>query len=247
MKLLLSLVLLLVTTTALAEEELRAPPTLRDAAKAQFHDGLAFYRSEQYGPAIVEFRASWELSGERDLLSNLSWACERAGRIPEAKEYAAKYRDLSRGTEDAERSERRVKFLTERYPDGKPGDAKPGDAKPAEAPPSDDKPAPTPSVSTLTAQVVHRGDATPSNGPTPAGRPLAIGLVSAGGATLALALGLGAGAFATWAEADRPETYYDRWVSLNTTSRALTISAAVSGVTGAGLLGAGLYLMRRKR
>jgi hypothetical protein len=242
MKLLLSLVLLLVTTTAFAEEELRAPPTLRDAAKAHFHDGLAFYRSEQYGPAIVEFRASWELSGERDLLSNLSWACERAGRIPEAKEYAAKYRDLSRGTEDAERSERRMKFLTERYPDGKPGDA-----KPAQAPPSDAKPAPTPSVSPLTAQIVQSGDVTPSNGPTPAGRPLAIGLVSAGGATLALALGLGAGAIATWVEADRPETYYDRWVSLNTTSRALTISAAVSGVTGASLLGAGLYLMRRKR
>jgi hypothetical protein len=132
MKLMLSLVLLLfVTTTAFAEEELRAPPTLRDAAKAHFHDGLAFYRSEQYGPAIVEFRASWELSGERDLLSNLSWACERAGRIPEAKEYAAKYRDLSRGTEDAERSERRVKFLTERYPDGKPGDAKPAESSAA--------------------------------------------------------------------------------------------------------------------
>ncbi len=160
----------------------------------------------------------------------------------EAKEYAAKYRDLSRGTEDAERSERRMKFLAERYPDGKPGDA-----KPAEAPPSDAKPAPTPSVSPLTAQVVQSGDVTPSNGPTPAGRPLAIGLVSAGGATLALALGLGAGAFATWVEADRPETYYDRWLSLNTTSRALTISAAVSGVTGASLLGAGLYLMRRKR
>ena len=132
------------------------------AAKAHFHNGLAFYRSEQYGPAIVEFRASWELSGERDLLSNLSWACERAGRILEAKEYAAKYRDLSRGTDDAERSERRMKFLTERYPDGKPGDA-----KPAQAPPSDAKPAPTPSVSPLTAQVVQSGDVTPSNGPTP--------------------------------------------------------------------------------
>ena len=67
------------------------------------------------------------------------------------------------------------------------------------------------------------------------------------GATLVLAIGLGAGAIATWAEADRSETYYDRWLSLNTTSRALTISAAVSGVTGASLLGAGLYLMRRKR
>ncbi len=240
MKLMLSLVLLLfVTTTAFAEEELRAPPTLRDAAKAHFHNGLAFYRSEQYGPAIVEFRASWELSGERDLLGNLSWACERAGRIPEAKEYAAKYRDLSRGTEDAERSERRMKFLTERYPDGKSSDA-----KPAENPTPETTPAP---ALPLTAQVVQSGDATPSNGPTPAGRPLAIGLVSGGGATLALAIGLGAGAFAMWAEADRPETYYDRWLSLNTTSRALTISAAISGVTGASLLGAGLYLMRRKR
>ena len=132
-----------------------------------------------------------------------------------------------------------MKFLTQRYPDGKLGDA-----KPAETPTPDAKPAP--SASPLTAQVV-QSQVTPSNGPTPGGRPLAIGLVAGGGATLALAIGLGAGAFATWAEADRPETYYDRWVSLNTTSRALTISAAVSGVTGASLLGAGLYLMRRKR
>ena len=121
--LVLALALLFTTSVANADEQIRQPPTLRDAAKAHFRDGLAFFQSEQFGPAIVEFRASWELSGERDLLSNLSWACERAGRILEAKEYAAKYRDLSRGTDDAERSERRMKFLTERYPDGKPGDA----------------------------------------------------------------------------------------------------------------------------
>ena len=142
-------------------------------------------------------------------------------------------------SEDTDRSERRVKFLAERYPDGKPGDA-----RPVETPTPETKPAP---ASPLTVQVVQSGDAALSNGPTPTGRPLAIGLVAGGGATLALAIGLGAGAFTTWAEADRPETYYDRWVSLNTTSRALTISAAVSGVTGASLLGAGLYLMRRKR
>ena len=42
MKLLLSLVLLLfVTTTAFADEDLRAPPTLRDAAKAHFGPVLA--------------------------------------------------------------------------------------------------------------------------------------------------------------------------------------------------------------
>ncbi len=142
-------------------------------------------------------------------------------------------------SEDTDRSERRVKFLTERYPDGKPGDARPMETLTPETKPA-------PSASQLTTQVV-QSRVTPSNGPTPGGRPLAIGLVVGGGTTLALAIGLGAGAIATWAEADCPETYYDRWVSLNTTSRALTISAAVSGVTGASLLGAGLYLMRRKR
>ena len=88
---------------------------------------------------------------------------------------------------------------------------------------------------------------------------VALGCAGAGFATAGRALGVQGSivqrlspkridaAFATWAEADRPETYYDRWVSLNTTSRALTISAAVCGVTGASLLGAGLYLMRRKR
>ena len=115
--LVLALALLFTTSVANADEQIRQPPTLRDAAKAHFRDGQAFFQSEQFGPAIVEFRAAWELSGERDLLHNLSWACEKAGRVIEAKDYASRYLAQSRGTEDEAMAERRVKFLSSRYPD----------------------------------------------------------------------------------------------------------------------------------
>lgn len=57
--LVLALALLFTTSVANADEQIRQPPMLRDAAKAHFRDGLAFFQSEQFGPAIVEFRAAW--------------------------------------------------------------------------------------------------------------------------------------------------------------------------------------------
>lgn len=57
---------LLFANTVRADGDIRQPPTLRDAAQAHFRDGRAFFQTEQFGPAIVEFRAAWELSGERD-------------------------------------------------------------------------------------------------------------------------------------------------------------------------------------
>ena len=56
--LVLALALLFTTSVANADEQLRQPPTLRDAAKAHFRDGLAFFQTEQFGPAIVEFEAA---------------------------------------------------------------------------------------------------------------------------------------------------------------------------------------------
>lgn len=233
--LVLGLSLLLFTNTVRADEEIRQPPTLRDAAKAHFRDGLAFFQSEQFGPAIVEFRAAWELSGERDLLHNLSWACEKAGRIVEAKDYASRYLAQSRRTEDEAMADRRVKFLSSRYPDT---EARP---EAIEKPPAvatagstPTQPSPTSSGTTETAK------------PTGNRRALAIGLLASGGTALAASIGLGAGALGVWSEAANPDTYFDRWQNLNATGRSLSIASGVFGAVGVGLLVPGVVLLKTK-
>ena len=233
--LVLALALLFTTSVANADEQIRQPPTLRDAAKAHFRDGLAFFQSEQFGPAIVEFRAAWELSGERDLLHNLSWACEKAGRVIEAKDYASRYLAQSRGTEDEAMAERRVKFLSSRYPN-------------AEAAPSttalETKTTAEPEVSPpATGQAVTV--ATDSPKPSIKRRPLAIGLLVGGGAALVVSAGLAGGAIGAWAEAANPDTYFDRWQSLNSRGQALSIVSGVFGAVGVGLIVPGIVLVKR--
>lgn len=231
----IALALLLTTSVANADEQIRQPPTLRDAAKAHFRDGLAFFQSEQFGPAIVEFRAAWELSGERDLLHNLSWACEKAGRVIEAKDYASRYLAQSRGTEDEAMAERRVKFLSGRYPDAEAAPATTApEAKPSAAPEAN------PPTTAQAATV-----ATDSPKPSVKRRPLAIGLLVGGGAALAVSAGLAGGAIGAWAEAANPDTYFDRWQSLNSRGQALSIVSGVFGAVGVGLIVPGIVLVKR--
>lgn len=233
--LVIALALLLTTSVANADEQIRQPPTLRDAAKAHFRDGLAFFQSEQFGPAIVEFRAAWELSGERDLLHNLSWACEKAGRVIEAKDYASRYLAQSRGTEDEAMAERRVKFLSGRYPDAEAAPATTApEAKPSAAPEAN------PPTTAQAATV-----ATDSPKPSVKRRPLAIGLLVGGGAALAVSAGLAGGAIGAWAEAANPDTYFDRWQSLNSRGQALSIVSGVFGAVGVGLIVPGIVLVKR--
>jgi hypothetical protein len=234
--LVLALSLLLTTSIANADEQLRQPPTLRDAAKAHFRDGLAFFQTEQFGPAIVEFRAAWELSGERDLLHNLSWACEKAGRIVEAKDYATRYLTQSRGTNDEAMADRRVKFLSGRYPDAETSPTvTPVPETKASAQPEANPPTTTPPVAAAT------------EGPKPSAnrRPLAICLLVGGGAALAVSLGLAGGAIGAWAEAANPDTYFDRWQSLNSRGQGLSIASGIFGAVGVGLLVPGVVLVRR--
>ena len=233
--LVLGLSLLLYTNTVRADGEIRQPPTLRDAAKAHFRDGLAFFQTEQFGPAIVEFRAAWELSGERDLLHNLSWACEKAGRVIEAKDYASRYLAQSRGTEDEAMAERRVKFLSGRYPDAEAAPATTApEAKPSAAPEAN------PPTTAQAATV-----ATDSPKPSVKRRSLAIGLLVGGGAALAVSAGLAGGAIGAWAEAANPDTYFDRWQSLNSRGQALSIVSGVFGAVGVGLIVPGIVLVKR--
>ena len=222
----LLVVALLFVSSAGAAQEIRQPPTLRDAAKTHSQTAVAFYQAEQYGPAIVEFRAAWELSNERDLLHNLSWTCEKAGRIVEAKDYAARYLAQSKGTADEGMAEKRVKFLAGRYPEASSPMPPPATAAPTlPTPPA--TAAPTP--------------------PTPDRRRLAIGMVVGGSVALALSIGLAGGAIADLAEAGRPDTYYDRFLLLSgRRAPALAVAAGVFGATGIGLLVPGVFLLRDK-
>ena len=234
--LVLALSLLLTTSVANADEQIRQPPTLRDAAKAHFRDGLAFFQTEQFGPAIVEFRAAWELSGERDLLHNLSWACEKAGRIVEAKDYASRYLAQSRGTEDEAMADRRVKFLSSRYPDGETDKSPAVQSQPSVAEASETN---TPKPASA------ESGATESPKPSASRKPLAIGLLVGGGAALAVSVGLAGGAIGAWAEAANPDTYFDRWQNLNGRGQALSIASGVFGAVGLGLVVPGVVLIRR--
>ena len=86
-----------------------------EVAQQHYQAGERFFRDGQFDAAIVEFEAAFKLSGEPDMVYNLSRTCEKAGRLKEAIEYAARYQSLVVGTEEEERARRRVEFLRGRY------------------------------------------------------------------------------------------------------------------------------------
>ena len=115
-------VLLCVAASGHAQPDLsplqRPSRPMMEAAQQHFRSGTRFYEEGSWDAALVEFTASFQLSGERDLLHNISWTHEKAGRTREALAYAERYLSASRGTEDEERAEKRVAFLKERYGGG---------------------------------------------------------------------------------------------------------------------------------
>ncbi len=70
-----------------------APATLsaRDAAARHVELGLRFYRAGEYGAARVEFEAAHGLSGDAELLHNLSWTAEKQGQIAAAIDYEERF------------------------------------------------------------------------------------------------------------------------------------------------------------
>jgi len=87
-----------------------------EAAQQHYLSGTRFFEAGSWDAALVEFIASYQLSGERDLLHNVSWTHEKAGRTREALDYAERYLTACRGTEDEERAAKRIAFLKQRYP-----------------------------------------------------------------------------------------------------------------------------------
>ena len=71
-----------------------------EAAQQHYLTGTRFFEEGQWDASLVEFTARFKLSGERDILHNISWTQEKAGRTREALEYAERYRVACRGTAD---------------------------------------------------------------------------------------------------------------------------------------------------
>lgn len=75
-------------------QTLREAPTAaskQDVAAQHFQLGLKFYRAGDYAAARVEFEAALGLSGEADLLHNLSWTAEKQGQIAAAIDYEERF------------------------------------------------------------------------------------------------------------------------------------------------------------
>jgi len=210
-----------------------------EVAQQHYQAGDRFFRDGQFDAAIVEFEAAFKLSGEPDMVYNLSRTCEKASKLKEAIEYAARYQSLVVGTEEEERARRRVEFLRGRYSveqaQLKPPEQQP--AKPAET---------TPLSSTPAAQASQPPDPTQtapsaSPSPPPSSRarkvpPGAIGLLAGGGALALAGVGLLAGAWATGNQARADGTTYADWAALNDKGSALNTGGIVLSVVGGALV-----------
>ena len=206
-----------------------------EAAQAHYQSGARFFESGSYDAALVQFEAAWRLSGEPDLLHNLSWTHEKAGHIKEALEYAARYASAVAGTDDEERARKRVEFLKQRYSGSatatEPTAPRSGSAVTSPAP------APQPSEPQTAASATVEPQKGEARRAVP---PLALGLVVGGGAVTAAGIGLLAGAWATGQQVGNADLPYadatallDRGRALNTTGIALTIVGGAAVVGGA--------------
>ena len=225
--------LLLIPAMASAQPDLsplqRPSRPMIEAAQAHYLSGARFFETAQFDAALVEFEAAWRLSGEPDLLHNLSWTHEKAGHIKEALDYALRYQAAVQTDEDRERARKRVEFLTKRYSTA-PAPSEPAAASstpvvsPAQVPASASSPAPEPSKTEARTKIP----------------PLALGLVAGGGALAAAGIGCLAGAWATGQHLGSADLAYsdaasllDRGRALNTTGIALTVVGGAAVVGGA--------------
>ena len=233
MRLPLVFCLLLAGGTAHAQElsPLQRPSRpMREAAQTHYQSGARFFESGQYDAALVEFEAAWRLSGEPDLLHNLSWTHEKAGRIKEAIDYAVRYQSAAQTVEDQERGRRRVEFLKQRYASGA--------TEPTTAPSSPISPAPPPQPPSALPNAPSPAPAPPKTETTQKAPPLSIGLLTGGGVLTAAGIGCLAGAWATGQQVGNADIYgeasplLERGRALNATGIALTVVGGAVVVGG---------------
>ncbi len=192
---------------------------MMEAAQQHFRSGTRFYEEGSWDAALVEFEASWRLSGEADLLHNISWTHEKAGRTREALEYAERYLSACRGTEDEERAAKRVAFLRQRFGGGA---------------------AATTEATVTTAQTVQNAASRATAAPSSAGRAkppgLAIGLLAGGGALALAGVGCLAGAWWTGQQVSNPELTFVDYGALGERGRALNATGLALTITGGALV-----------
>lgn len=233
------LLLLCSPVASLAQPDLsplqRPSRPMREAAQTHYQSGARFFDEGSYDAALVEFEAAWRLSGEPDLLHNLSWTHEKAGHVKEALDYALRYQAAVQTDEDRERARKRVEFLKQRYSSA----------------PAPGEPAAASSTPVVSPAQVSAPSSVPASAPSPAPAqskteartkipPLALGLVAGGGALAAVGIGCLAGAWATGQQLGSADVAYsdaasllDRGRALNTTGIALTVVGGAAVVGGA--------------
>ena len=226
------LVLCLLSSTAHSQPDLsplqRPSRPMREAAQQHYQSGTRFFEEGQWDAALVEFESSWRLSGERDLLHNISWTHEKAGRTREALDYAERYLVACRGTEDEERATKRVAFLKAKY-----GQSASGTASTVQT-------APVPVVTPTTQSAASEATAAPSSEGRAKPPALAIGLLAGGGALALGGIGCLAGAWFTAAQASSADLTFaqgsgliDRGHALNATGIARTVTGGALVIGGA--------------
>ena len=228
----ISLIAVFVPVVSYAQPDLsplqRPSRPMIEAAQQHYLTGTRFFEEGQWDASLVEFTASFQLSGERDLLHNISWTHEKAGRTREALDYAERYLVACRGTQDEERAAKRVVFLKAKY-----GDPASGTTSTVQA-------APVPVGIPTTQNAASEATAAPSSEGKANPPAVAIGLIAGGGALVLGGIGCLAGAWSTSQQANSADLTFaqgsgliDRGHALNATGIALTVTGGALVVGGA--------------
>ncbi len=188
---------------------------------------------------ILGHRSFLNLRGA--LLHNLSWTHEKAGRIKEAIEYAVRYQAAVQTVEDQERGRKRVEFLKQRYASGA--------TDPTTAPSSPNvNPAPVPAPSSVTPNAPSPAPDAPMPDSRHKVPPLAIGLLTAGGARTVGGIGCLAGAWSTSQQADSGDLTFADGSALSSRGHALNASGiALTVVGGAVVVGGATWAILARR
>lgn len=245
MRLPLAFCLLLAGGTAHAQDlsPLQRPSRpMREAAQTHYQSGARFFESGSYDAALVEFEAAWRLSGEPDLLHNLSWTHEKAGRIKEAIDYAVRYQAAAQTVEDQERGRKRVEFLKQRYASGatEPTTAP---SSPSAGPSPAQAPQPVPEKKPNAAPEPPK---TESRHKVP---PLSIGLLAGGGALAMGGIGCLAGAWSTSQQGNNTDLTFAEGSALSSRGHALNATGIALTVVGGAVVvgGATWAILARQR
>jgi len=223
MRLIVVAVALWVAVLASAQAQpIRDAPTAapkQDAAAAHFRLGVDFFRASDYAAARVEFEAAFGLSGQADLLHNLSLTAEKQGRYREAIEYEERFIAAAAGLTDEETDQARGRVLRLREQARRAGTA------------------PEPSRSPSKPQASHEGGWRPPQA--------AIGLLAGGGAALVAGIACGGAALATAAQLGDGTAYTLREID-GITGRGQALNAAaitLDAIGGLSVLGGGAWIL----